>query len=282
MLSSKVKTCLTSYIWHLKQSLTNSEFYYIIYTKYKDYGLRYIFNISFIANFLIFIYIFSIAISFNNYFSTGQTNVFTEKVDNILNNLPPIHYDGKKFTSTVESPVEISKNIILDLNKELVYRKYSAYILVISEKSLIANLGEGSKKIEIPYNSILGPKPIEISKQSIRSFYAAKFASYILPLEQFMIIIIGPIFFFLKWVELLLSQSGFIVICYLICRIAKIDINLRQSSRLVFYAIAPSLLVEPLAYILPQSKFLYSLLKLWTFALMLKGILRYNNMQKVI
>lgn len=146
------KTLVEVFIRHLWLSISSVQFYQDVYSRYKGYGINYLFVTSFIASLFLGSMFLNYIVDIRGYFVNGDVKPDAANIDYIISQLPDIYYDGDTIQIEEETPL-----IIKDL--------HSREVLAIDPKNEL----QISKKNQMPIiflSNQVRISPVKFQKKS--------------------------------------------------------------------------------------------------------------------
>lgn len=260
-------------------SVSSSEFYHDLYTKYKGYGVKYITMVISITS---IIYAISFMYNINlikNYLKPG-TDQTDNPVEFILQSWPIIQYDGNNFFSENSAPIYLitrsgHKVAVIDIAGSLAKADLQKIPFVFTKSKLIIWLGakENGQKMEnfsIIYNKIFGTSPAVIDQDYIKNFLYNTLDQ--IGVVTFLLSI--PIIIAIRLVIHIIRNLFSIGLLYSVLWWIKAKPNIQSSSRAVFFASGMSEFITPFILILYQDLMpLTIFVEYWAVMLAIYGII---------
>ncbi len=218
----------------------------------KGYGIKHMLIGVFFISIVLGVATVNIIYDVKQYLHNSISSKNSLALEEILNKLPEIYYNGKHL--------EIKQTTSIN-NKLLISHKYSEkYLYVLTDKYFIFNMnGVPLLKILIP--EILGKEPIKTSLNKM-----LEIRTYIY--------IIFPITIAIYFLVTLISQQFFIIILFLVGYAMSIKMQYTQASRLIIYANMPSMILKSLLPIFFTQDYNFVIaLKIWCLYIMAYSVI---------
>ncbi|MES2214960.1 MAG: DUF1189 family protein [Pseudomonadota bacterium] len=264
MTISKFTDYFTAIYRHLWLSISSVAFYSDVRTRYKGYGLRYIFAIYCISSLASSISIFYDIERFKGYF----VNNSNETVEYIFTQIPDINYDGHIISTNVELPhfiydLQARKLAVIDLEGALSGNEKAKIPLILTKKNIKVSVtditSQKQENVDFDYATIFGTNAQILTAVSIKE-YCGLVLSYS---TRVFIYLFMPILILLRFVALLFEKSLMVITIYVVSNALGTVINPQTACRLVMFASGLSVLMQPIINIfIPQLAYLGLILQI--------------------
>lgn len=261
-------------------SITSPGFYQDVFTKYKGYGAKYLITISMICSFFVSAMILNTVDTIHEYFVDGNVSPKVALLDHIINQFPVLDYDGKKISTTDNTPITLNTTsnqpvVIIDPDNKVLHNKKSKVpVYLDSDKinlSLISANGEIVRSLPLDYQSILGNEKITINQNFIRT----SMANIVDSAHTLVIFAIFPVLSILFFSNVILQDLISIFILSVLLYFYKSKPYIQNCIRVVFFASGVTLLIQVLTSILvPDFLELVKITELWVNFLLVIGLFR--------
>lgn len=260
----------------LYKSVTSIEFYKDVHTKFKGYGIKFIFIVLFISSIGMTLNVYLIIDSVNDYLETGRENHFTSKIEQVLNEIPELEYRDGKLSSELTDPKFIylnSKNplALIDLKNKTNSYSESKEIVHMSEDYININT---MFPFKLYWGDLFGQQEIFIDKNYIKN----SIKSILKKIDIWDWVSIFRNLFLVLIIRLCLDRGLIIGIMWLVAYLSGIRLSLKTIIRLSLFSCGASIMVE--SCLLIFTSFIapiVNILHLWTNLLMVLGAVRANK-----
>lgn len=273
----KLKAYLQTIYTILLLSISSVDFYKDVRTKYKGYGIKYIFTICMLASIL-----FSIKlINQIYYFKDALTHKNNPYIENILMQVPEIKYDGKTIETLIETPyfIEDSLNhkiIAIDPNGNLSFSQRSKIPVILNKTKIgffVLYNNEKSEEFSLNYSNFLGTSAMSINPESLREYILNSLDIngtiwlYSLPIMS--------IIYFIKICAKIIIPS---LLLYFLANLYGINMIFKTSARLVMFSSGVFLLSQSLiSFFLPSLIFIADIIHIISASLLVMSLAKKNN-----
>lgn len=266
----------------LKLSLTDSNFYKDVLTKFSGYGLKFVFVLIYIGTIGASIILTFRLEPIKEYARTKTvTSNATIIIDSIIKNWETFYFDGRFIKSHSSEPIIIktpaNKPIIaIDDNDTLTGSARKNIPIIFTKSKLLLGSGEsssGGHQVSLDYQNIFGDQKLTLDSEYVLS--AIK--EYIDYFDKIIIFVFTPIMVLLNLVTLLLEKILMTIIVFFTLKLfLGIETTIKSSIRVVLFSCGVSALLMPFSIIWGTIGLISNLLQFWTSILI---ILAITNMQ---
>ena len=155
----------------LKASVTDKNFYVIVYKRYRGYGLKYVFILSFFSSIFFSIVFFKTFYQFTEYNSNWRY---------VLSQVPNIEYNGAQINTKTEASFLYNKDgntiALIDVENKFNNKERQKAPIVFTNKNIIVSFSFNPKSDTylpnaiVPYTVILGNKPQYFDNDRLRNY----------------------------------------------------------------------------------------------------------------
>lgn len=271
--------CLKVALYNLRHSISSVNYYKDVYNLYKGYGLKYIFLISWLSA---MIYGANILWGINKI----QEAILSQDgyvIDNIVKQIPTVNYDGSSIDLSAKQPVYIydgagNKIAAIDTEGALQADERKLIPVVFRKNNIAVNFTDGlvdnQENLVIEYGRVFGKK-----NQTITGRYAKDII--VKSVDNFgrLFIYLGmPLLGIGRFIEVILKKGFSILVTMFIGYTLGLTMNFKKSCRLVMFASATSVLLQPLVMLVPMvGSVLFSLLQIVPGALVVMALIRISG-----
>ena len=273
-----------SSLWKIKYlSLTSIEFYSNVYNKYSGYGFKYLLTLSTIAGLLgstFFLYL-------NNHLSlivnNNKTSHLSSNIYYILDQFPPLSYNGTSITMQDEEPIIIknlnSERIIaIDINNKITKDQRVRIPIILSKNNLIfylkSSTKENIKPLLLKYKYVFGGVPREINDEYLQ----LSLGELIKSIPKVIIYFFFPIITFFTFFNGLISAGQSVLLLYLIALVYNWQSKFKDLFRISIFASAITVFIQSILGLL-MTKFIFYIwiLQIWCNFLLISGFIKSQN-----
>ena len=265
---------------HLWLSLSSIKFYERVFKKYNDYGALYIINLSLISAVICTIIFLNNINQIQDYLENNTISSKVENIDFVLNQIPPIEYDGKNITVDSDEPIIIkNKNgynvLVIDPDNKTKPSDRNKIPLILTRDKMIFSLADSSGEVKntfpIKFNQIFNQGQAVLTHEEIKSSFARLFDQA----PRILVYLIFPLTGFLIFLNTFLDKAFFIIMIFFVTKLSGLAISMKTCIRLTMYASGFYALFQ-FVFILAASKYssIVWIVQSWANILMILGILR--------
>jgi len=285
-----LKTFVKMLLRHLWLSISSVQFYQDVYSRYKGYGLKYLFATSFIASLFIGTMILNYLDDVKDYFINDNVKHNTANIDHILKQMPDIYYDGSNIQIEEETPLiikdmHLQEIIAIDPAQELESSKKNKIPIVFLSNKINISPAKFQKKpyiITIKYSEmeVFGSDEKVITQDSWKNYFAKVTNNA----TSIFIYLLYPLLLVMYFI-LSLCNYTFIVIListYLLSYFLLQNTSLKSCFRMVAFACGTGIALTPAILIsIPEDIgiVIVSFLQSWPLLLLFLSILKTRNEQ---
>ncbi len=293
----KVGLFFQSLLYHLRLSVSSIKFHENVFTSYRGYGVKYIFSLSAISSLICCAAFLAQTNEINNYLSNGKLSRHTQNIDQIINQLPIIEYNGRSISIQEDTPFYVKdldnkKLLAIDPNNKLSHADKNKFPILLTKNSLIITINGDEEKLKrtlpLQYIDIIGTDSQIINQEFVKS----TLLEVMKKAPSLFIYLIFPILTILLVLNSFFDKLFMIIMIFFITKISKIQANMQSCIRSVMFASGfYTLLHLPVTLILPiyiqseqiisMAHFIILALQVGANFLMILGILKATKKPRI-
>lgn len=294
LLSSFIRFICTIFK-QLHLSVSSVKFYKNVVQHYTGYGVKYNFTISCIASLIYVIALLHYTHQIQNYlkYDIFDNNFkLVSVINSILNRLPQMQYDGAKISFMDDrfgNDIQDNRKFITNtIDKDIVFavdpydvmdyrEKLNVPVLLSSNKIIISTFDKNNRltaSIPIEYSYIFGKQAIELTP----SFIKESLLRITSMLPNIYIYFIFPLFCILIFLNNIREFIFIIILAYLVLKLLKIHISLKQLVRTLLFATGSFIIFQPVFVLFLSDQYVLLLfLKIWVTMLVISSFVISDN-----
>ena len=283
---SKISEGIKTFVRDLKLSVTSVDFYFDVGTKYRGYGLKYIFVVSFIAT-VIYSVFFLYYLGVLREATKGNTiSPLAATFDHAMKQLPIINYNGSSISIVEDTPFYVKNQIgeeilAIDPENTLSYSQKTKIPVVFGKNKINILLSditkaEKGKKVSftLQYNQLLGSQPLFIDSEFLKNFLVNLLSKSINVFTYLMM----PLLFLISFILTLLDRSLSVFLIYVVTMFSGPKLQLQTIIRLVLFSSGVAILIQPfVVFLIPSLGFLPSMIQTLANLFLFLGIVKIRG-----